>query len=141
MQLLIYQFLLNCFPELVVLQVHASGALHGCQKSLHGLFVQCFDLFFNQRHNNIPEVRRSFEIVLSDEVEAVHDLLRCHFVMAPLCVHIHYVACVLGSHQLEIDLVPISRHHLVPIVVTPLVQRSHWHDYKWLHHPHVSEGK
>ena len=141
MKLLIYQFLLNCFPKLVILQIHASSAFYGCQKSLHSLSVECFDLFFNQRHNNIPKIRRSFKIVLSYEVEAVHDLLRCHFVMAPLCVDVDNVACIFGSHQLEIDLVVISRHHLVPVVVTPLVQHSHWQDYKCLRHSKTSIGK
>ena len=126
-QTLIYKFVFDQLPEFVVLQVHVCGAFDCFLEGWHCLAVQAFQLIFNHWQNNIPELWSLVESILSDEVEAVHNMLISH-VLSITLKHVHHIVGVLGSLKGEVNLVVPEG---VVIVVVGVATRVDHHLRNW----------
>lgn len=105
-QTLVDDLVLNDLPELVVLQVHSRTSGHSHLERGRSLSIKTLELLLDHRNDNVPELFSLFELVLSDLVEAVHNLLVSH-VLGVLLVDEHNVVGVLRVVKSKVNLVEV----------------------------------
>jgi len=120
---LVDKFLLNDFPELVVLEVHTSSTFDGGVKSGNSLSIESLHLLLDKGHNSVPKVRGLLKFVHGDEPESLHNLLVSHQ-LSVLLVDVSNVRGVLCVHEGEVDLVVVEGEVVVEVSVTALVDHA-----------------
>jgi len=90
-------------------------------------------LLLDHRNDNVPELWGSLSIVLSNEVEAEHDLFGGHDFVAKLLVDVDKVGGVLGVNQSEVDFMEDHRNVVIEVVVAASMDASHSDSGKHVH--------
>ena len=90
-------------------------------------------MLLDHRHDDVPELWGLLEVVLADEVETEHDLLRSHGLFAIPLIDVHDISGVLGVHEIEVALIKFPADHILEIVVAACMDAPSGHCRKHAH--------
>ena len=79
--------------------------------------IQSSQLLLDHGHDNAPKFGRLLQLVVVDELEAVHNLLRRHLLIAKLLVNIDDVVRVLAVEEHHVDLGEDHVNIVIKVVV------------------------
>ena len=79
--------------------------------------IQSSQLLLDHWHDNAPKFGRLLQLVVVDELEAVHNLLRRHLLIAKLLVNIDDVVRVLAVEEHHVDLGEDHVNIVIKVVV------------------------
>ena len=81
-------------------------------------------MLFDHGDDHAPEFGRFLKLVIANELETIHDLLRCHDSISKLLVDVDNVRCVLAMHQHCVDFMEDHAVMVIEVVIAASMDRA-----------------